>query len=335
MPSNFEKPNFEEFEEMGPLCPKSLIEQVGGDYNLLKDTLEGEGLVVKQEISTKGEKVFTCDVPKGVYGLSLGLRRFDSLDSNWYYGNNPDINIKKRPLILDVGSPEFQKMRQEFSNSGRDERDLEGVMKKLDVVVQRIASDSSDEDVLRLSEIIHNGKSACAGKSLISGLLMREVFPAIRAEVMSGSSFDISGSQYPSHNIGHDWIRLTDGIQVGVYDPYYRRQVVFDENSIDRLTESNFFDYEVLSFAAGKLLERLHATAQVGDYLRPIRYSNGTEEYFVSDVGKVVPFLTGETRCRFECEGGKFGISDGCVVTGSRGTGANLKFSINSFKRIR
>lgn len=232
-----------------------------------------------------GENIEMLTFAPGDYGFDFGFREIDPNAKDWFHGGSDKDIRESRAFELNVHSPEFRQLAKEFRSRNIGFADPARFIIALDSVIQKsIASDMEDERCVRVSDIVKLGKGACASKVLIAGLLAKEI-GSLAAETVNGQVGRVR--ERVSHPFSHEWLRLTDGDRVALYDPMYGRFQFFSRQgqSYEEVKGGNydFGNYSVKAFPHQVIFAKgMNAKAVQG--IRLVDSFDGpTKEFFVLD----------------------------------------------------
>ncbi len=190
----------------------------------------------------------TIALPAGQHELSVGFPELDLDSTTYHYGNNP-VELQARPLILDYNHPAVKDLSRRFDHALNGRKPFIESMVALDATIQNaIKSNTATERIERMSEIIENGQSVCAGKVLIAETLLKQKFgDKLSIQEIGGTSSRVH--QKRPHDISHVWLRVAYGNQVSLYDPYYQHLAFYDvkNGEIETSDEDPFTQYEVFA----------------------------------------------------------------------------------------
>ncbi len=80
--------------------------------------------------------------------------------------------MQHRPLELDFDSSAFQRLSRKFQSQLHPDQNLDEVVANLDEVVQSaMQSDSADENITRMSQVIRKGPKCLRWQMISAGLL--------------------------------------------------------------------------------------------------------------------------------------------------------------------
>lgn len=276
-----------------------------GSYNhtRFKQALEQRGFRIIEDQELRGDRLVSTEITPGDYILATGFTRLSLDDRRYLYGNNPKEE-QNRPLILDTDHPSFQNLYRQFRNeiirnkSGKSEAEFDKIatlVRSLDAVVgKQLVSSSEDENVRTLSEIIASGKSACAGKVLVSGLILRAYFQehdrSSDVQAIGGRSFKVKHRRRAPHDIHHVWLRIALGDTVALYDPYYKKQSFYqclEGGNISAPKDDHFSRYDVNAYEVAKIHGNVPLDSISGIKLAEVTREGKTklEAYMDDDLG--------------------------------------------------
>ncbi len=283
------------------------------------DYPEKEGLPSSFSIED-GEKVETIRFAPGQYGFSFGPREIRPDAKDWFYGGNEQSLRETRSLMLDLNSSEFQNVLTQFKGKTPDFEDPTQFIRALDSVTQKtVQSDMADERIGSISDMIRHGRAACCGKSLLAGLLVKQLLP-LKVEQLNGEVGKIGDTL--SFPFTHAWLRISGQDKTGngrviLYDPMYKRYQFFSLNSGNHgeITGGNFnFDnYSMDAFpfniiwAQGLKAKSTSGLKLVSDF------ADSTKTFFVEQDLNLSSQVSGEIGGSFATDGGVIKLYNGEV----------------------
>lgn len=233
-----------------PYRTQSLHEQLGP--RRFVQHLEKEGLTVTDEVQGDEQRL-TLAIPAGEYHVAFGFPRIREDDTRYFYGNLPP-ELQERALVLDTESPEFQGVVAEVEDMVRGrENDTAYLVDQLQHYLnQRFETHMEDEDVHSLSEIVQSGRTVCAGLALIAGLTLQKIRPDLDVSLVTGSPLQFDETK--SITISHQWLRIRDGAQVELFDPYFNEARSYDLSDPRTDDTDPFARYRVFAFGVGGMI---------------------------------------------------------------------------------
>lgn len=294
-----------ELKEYNPLLNTEI------DKDRYFNMLAENGYQISEDNAEFGEHRLKVSIPKGWHQIEVEFPYISKTDRRYYYGNLPE-HLQERSLILDTDHPEYQKLLNSFL---RKVSDHENLLKNAQILKnfmsENFRTTSSDEDVHRMSEIIEKRKSACAGLTLISGLLYKDIPSAssITVQEISGSSMQFEKQRDSS--IGHMWLRLTDGKSVVLYDPFYNKFEVYDLSVISADENDPFNKYEIQALGAGVIIKDAQADQAQGIKLVANRYGN--KEAWYNQRNAHIAQILGHEEYQFHTDGGMLELVNGAI----------------------
>jgi hypothetical protein len=262
-------------------------------------------------------------IDPGWYYIELGFPEIDSNDQRYLYSNLPP-DLQERPLELDVSHESFrllaEKLGETINGSTNFSENLDKVKR---LIEDNFEPNSKDEHVRRLSEIIMSKKSACSGLSLIAGLLCKEVFSELtHVQTIHGASAKFENQR--SHDIGHMWLRISNGKDVALYDPYYGQMRIYDLRHFLSDPSDPFRGFE-LQADGGAQLQNEANMSLFKKNVRVVRSIRGSLETWYDKSQSMTAQLTGKVGYEFETKvGGTLNfVNNGIEISKNR----NLKDS--------
>jgi hypothetical protein len=205
--------------------------------------LQANGFAVEEVpvVSTAGEHIeMGCMVylDPGRYLLTAQLHSFFLEDRLHSYGNNAPEE-QSLPVAIDVDCGRFPEiikaMLLDLEDRGWDPLDLSGrnaavFVEELDHCVQNtLANRWEDDHIRRLSELLEQGVSACAGKStLAAALVLKALGDRIPVSVQLINGHIGSLAEINGRDFSHVWTRIQFRGATVLYDPFYRKVLLFE-----------------------------------------------------------------------------------------------------------
>jgi hypothetical protein len=290
----------------------------------LKREFQVAGCDVSGGRDKDGEMRQQVRFPSGLYKMDVGFQGFDPNDTRRFYGNNPP-NLQARPIEIDGGTSvkkffslvekEAGKSHAQGRGSSRDR--LEGIIDTIDAVLQdNLQSREETEQVSRLSEILDQGWTACAGMVLVAGLSLERIkgdLP-LRVEEVRGVSHRVADQRL--HDVNHVWLRVSNGSEVILYDPYYGRRSTYELASTELTPDDPFRLYTVQAEGAGVIINKLNAQkleSSVEDRTRLVRNVKGGYEAYLSDEHSFLAQVRGSQEVIFQTSGGEMEFMNGTI----------------------
>lgn len=297
------------YQEPIPLGYDSLVGQYSPDS--FRNEVENRGLEVLQDERKEGEDhQLVVRVEPGSYQVDTGFERFNLSDKRFYYGNNP-VELQHIPLELDYESQEFRQFERMVQATAEVDLDnLSELIHRIDSVLQReIESSGETDNIRRMSEILRSHKSACAGKSVVSGALLEHLYGKnLSVQRVHGVSYKMGDSR--GNDVGHDWLRITNGNKIVLYDPYFRRQESHLYSDSEK-EDSSFKDYEI---EAG-FIARINTTSPIDieslEGVRLVRNIHGSFELFADREQAYKSQISGRLISKFLTQGGNMQFING------------------------
>lgn len=256
------------------------------------------------ESETEGN-VEVHDLPEGTYRIRLGFPEITAKDTRYFYANRED-SLQEKPVRLDVESESFQNLLTQFRKEAESAQNLEDVVQALSrVLVATIKRSSEDHDIERASEIVEKGEAACDGLVLVAGLLLKEsglLNPTDSVERIIGTSAPVGDTR--SHDIGHAWLRISNGAQAVLYDPYFGVMRVYDLHAEEVVLDADdpFYSYEVLALGVANVNKALGEKGFSGP-LRLVKSIRGENELFLVRPHALLAQIDGHIDYTFESAG--------------------------------
>jgi hypothetical protein len=142
-------------------------------------------------------------------------------------------------------------LRNEFVQSlqgkSDDVVDVAPALKAL--IERRLQGDLADEHVSKLSEIIQKGHTACAGMVTVAGVLLKTVAPKLSVAAITGSPLQFTDKM--PVNFHHEWLRISDGKHVALYDPLYKHLEMYELAQPTTGAEDVVGNYQVYAWGVG------------------------------------------------------------------------------------
>ncbi len=238
-------------------------------------------------------------IPAGQHELTVGFPELDLASTTYHYGNNP-VEMQNRPLILDYKHPAFQDLLQRFRGTVRGSKPFVETMVALDGIIQdSIRSNSATERIGRISEIIENHASVCAGKVLVAESLLKHQYgDKLSIQEVHGTNARIGNKR--THDINHIWLRVAYGGRVALYDPYYQHISFYDtdEGKITTSHDDPFTRYEVEGAFLGAISETVRLKSFSG--VRAVdTIHNGIKEFFVEPNSSLTAQINNSINIKF------------------------------------
>lgn len=194
---------------------------------MLSKKLKAVGYKIFEDKEEGGERITEIDIPKGEHLIGFGFRQINPTEKRWFHGGLDDKEKRETSSFrFDTNSLEFKKIKREFVSNLSATDNLDNLVSKLNIVIQRyIRSDMGEEYAHSLSEIIQTGKAACSSKSILAGTLLKEQFPDLRVEIIDGYLGKFEDKV--SLPFGHEWLRISNGSSCVLYDPMYNKSFFY------------------------------------------------------------------------------------------------------------
>lgn len=325
---------YQNIQEKAPMGRTSLFAPF--DSRKFTSEIERRGLRILSEKKGNSDQILTVDLESGSYHLEAGFSEFNPNDNRYRYSNNAPEN-QDAPLILDVEHPAFKKLDRElvlqlqqqgfdFQFDQGDPQKLKQIIQAIDTVMrQNMRSHERTEDVRKLSEIIESGESACAGESLVAGLLLQKRFQprtgykSLDVRQINGSSAHFENQR--SHDIGHVWLRISDGGgNVALYDPHYKRSRIYNLEKPQIDADDPFKQYGV---QAG-FMAHIHNNSKAGlkrvGGIKLVQSIHGTTEVWVDTDEAHAAQISGQRKLAFDTERGTLELHNGAFSLSKRPT---------------
>jgi hypothetical protein len=325
---------YQNVREKAPMGRTSLFAPF--DSRKFTSEIERRGLRILSERKEGDEQILTVELESGSYHLEAGFSEFNPNDNRYRYSNNAPEK-QDAPLILDVEHPAFKKLDRElvlqlqqqgfdFRFDQGDPQKLEQIIQAIDTVMrQNMRSHERTEDVTKLSEIIESGESACAGESLVAGLLLqkrfqpRTGFKSLDVRQINGSSAHFEGQR--PHDIGHAWLRISDGGgNVALYDPHYKQYKIYNLNNLQIDTDDPFKQYGVEAGFMGHIHNNSKAGLKRVGGIKLVESMRGTTEVWVHTVEAHPAQISGYRKLAFDTEGGTVELHNGAFYLSKKPT---------------
>jgi hypothetical protein len=295
--------------------------------------LEQKGFQVVESVETGGDQRVSIAVPEGRFHLVAEFPKFDPADRKFFYGNNV-VEMQHKPLELDFNSPLFQRLAKDFQNKIHPNEGVDEIVAQLDEVVQSsVRSDSADEKISRMSEILQKGRSACTGKVLVSAGLLRSAPLNADVRYMYGASSSF-GDQRP-HNIGHVWLRVAKDDMVVLYDPYYKHLVPYQLPNPTTFEGDPFAEYSVGAYCAANVVNQIPVKSLDNRFTKLVKETSGNKSAWIQNNQVLAAQIFGEIDFEFETKAsGKLTFINGGLFS-NRGGGAGFGYPLKDISKIR
>ena len=282
-------------------------------------------------IETSNEKV-SIEVPEGRFHIVTGFPEFNPRDKRFFYGNNV-VGMQHKPLELDFDSAIFRSFSDEFKRKIGFGQSLDETISVLDDLVQSsIESDSEDERITNMSQILQKGRSACAGKALVSAGLLKalDLKPEVQLVYGASSQFD---NKRP-HNIGHVWLRISAGDSVILYDPYFGHIMSYKLPEPTTIEQDPFGNYSVGAYFAANIINQLSVKSFGREYAKLVEETSGSKSMWVPNERALASQVFGEMDFEFETKSsGNLTFVNGGLFSARKG-GAGFNYPLRKIFSI-
>lgn len=294
--------------------------------------LEMRGFKVVESTQTEGEQKTSILVPEGRLHFATGFAEIDPHDKKFHYGNN-DPEIQGRPLTLDFDSPEFVELVKDFEGTISENDSVEEVVKQLNNIIQiEIKSDAANEQISKMSDILRRGRSACAGKALIAASVLKASRLNLEAQIIHGASSSFDDKR--SNDIGHDWLRINNGSEVVLYDPYFDHTASYDLSHPGTSQASSFDHYSVGAFAAANIYNQLPSRNLDTRYIKLVTGINGGKSAWVTNDRALESQIAGQVDFEIETTApGKLSFRNGGIFS-KRSEAAGYTYPLKDISKI-
>ena len=294
--------------------------------------LRSKGFHPRQETRRFGEQHLVLPIDPGSYRFSCGFPGIDEHDTRYFYGNLP-VEKQVRALKLDTHHARFQSVLHEFQGRlPRDQTDFAGFAEALySVMEDSLTPDEADEDIEKMSQILERGRSACAGLTLVAGLLVRQTVPrSWFVQRVDGASADFDGKR--PHDIGHNWLRISNGRDVALYDPYYQHLTTYDLQDLQIHEEDPFRGYPVQALSYATIHNEIHPQKFSG--VRLVDDIHGRREAWLKSHLAHEAQISGNLKYDLiNVRGGGLDMVNGCIWT-SRDMVSLTLFPLHGIERL-
>ncbi|MFC1787996.1 hypothetical protein ACFLZY_02145 [Patescibacteria group bacterium] len=302
--------------------------------------LESFGLT-SIENDRRGEDYRTrARVVAGVYDMVVSLPEINPFDQRFMYGNN-DRDMRDRPIRLETKTTRFLTLLDQFEKHNRGKGSLGEQMEALnDVIQEAIESNFSDERISSSEDILKRKASACAGKTLISGLILKESNPNLVVQKVVGASAQTEGRL--SHDIGHEWLRVADPAsdEVVLYDSYYNHLVPYNLKSPRAFDGDPFANYDVSAIHVAQLDRMAGFEGANSEDIKFVKYPGKESSSMRVATGRAHGVqIMGEIGSLVQLAGGTLEFINGAIEVSfnpkKRATSSRDLYSMISFQRVK
>ncbi len=273
------------------------------------------------------DSIKDVELTPGTYRIQLGFPRISAGDHRYFFGNRPK-HAHEAPLELDTNSSEFKRLADAYKAEALNAATPEEKVVALRKVMEReFVSSSVDQDVKKLSEIIAQKQGACDSLVAIAGLLLGSE-KDLAVERILGASNAFSGDTRP-HDINHAWLRVSDGKQAVLYDPYFKVVRTYDLTSPELVLDADdpFYSYEVSALGAPDLTH-IKGTSEFRGQVRLVKAEGATELWLVRPHALLAQ-ITGEMDYQFTSSGATLRtVNDAVEVSKNPANARSARFLI-------
>ncbi len=233
---------------------------------------------VKKERKESGSTVEVYEFNEGYYGFRSGFPEINAQERRWFHGGNDNVEFRQsHSFELDTHNPLYQEVLAELK-SGLTQvsvTDPEAILKALSSVINnRIASIPLDdfEHSGKMSDIIKNKKGACASKTLVAGLLIKDCFPGASAAHIQGQLGPIK--EKAGYPFSHAWLRFQIGNHIFLYDSMYDKYQILAMDSNQVFEHSGNYDFSrngVGAYGLSGVAKKLGANALGSGHIVPVQ----------------------------------------------------------------
>jgi len=299
-------------------------------YQVPQQFLQGVELVEKD-----GRGFERYRLLPGVYQLDFGFRNFGEHENDWRSGASDRESDRETPFLFDHNNPEVARFTRDLFENQSHFQGQEEVRLLAQRFGQLIMSMSISEPEYNnsLSDIVNSGQGMCDSKSVLFGSLIAHN-TNLEAQAIIGQYGQVKDKvSYPFH---HQWMRITDGTQIYLFDPMYERFTAFEQENDTFYAmddgDSYFSNLTPACYAAGKLISQMNIQRFGGIRLVETHAGDGNEVY-VNNEESLAAQLSNSTTLAFEIESDEeLDIHDKAIRTGTETT--SLYFPIRSFTKI-
>jgi hypothetical protein len=300
-------------------------------YQQPKQLISGAELLERSEA---GYERYRLD--SGVYQINFGFRNFGENEADWFSRASDSESDWQTPFKFDYDHPavsQFEKLLFDGLQDFNNPEAIKVLTERLGKLIKSL--DVNDPEFNNsLSDIVTSGNGMCDAKSVLFGsMLARNTNLEIQA--ITGQYGQVQDKvTYP---FSHQWMRITDGNNVYLFDPMYEKLAVFEQDgeafyAMDE-QDSHFTNLTPACYPAGKLITQMGIQRWGG--VRVVEpYDNGGGEVYVDNEESLPIQLTNNTAFSFEIEKEKeLEIYNGAVKTGTSDT--SLYFPVKGFQQIK
>ncbi len=282
------------------------------DPERLTKKIEAAGYEIISDSYENGERITEVSIPEGNHVFSFGFRQIDPTEERWFHGGLDNKEKREEePFTFDTESLEFRRICNEFSLCVESGDTLETIVYKLDTVIQRkVTSDIQEEDAHSLSEILQAGRAACASKTVLSGSILKELYPDLRVESVYGYYGIVN--EKVSLPFGHEWLRVSDGTGAVLYDSMYKKIVYYPFDTKPEKTDP-FDGYTVAALPFGKLQSMIRLDAVDSSLEMVSGYADSAPELVVAEDKTVETQLGGHMTAVVGAKGGILRLVNGNI----------------------
>jgi len=285
-----------------------LFETLG--RNKFVQHLESLGIQITNR-EENNEQRLDITFPAGVYDVEVAFPKVDPDDKRYFYGNLP-TEKQELALNLDTQHPAFLMLRNELLQalSGRVHSVVNIVTALKTIVEKRLANDLADEHVSSLSEIIQKGRTACAGMVAVTGMLAKNIAPELSVTAITGSPLQFT-DRVPV-DFHHEWLRFSDGTNVVVYDPFYKRLELYDAQSPTVSESDPFVKYQVFAWGVGSFAKSHDYSLSANVTMIESHDKTGDEPWVIGDESASAQIF-GEIPFAIRIPSAAMTLVDGCI----------------------
>jgi len=299
------------------------------DINNQRNTLEGVELLEK----IRGYERYRLS--SDAYQFDFGFRNFGEHESDWLSRASDRESDWQTPFKFDYDHPKVKQFELLLFEKKRDFNNPKEVSELIGRFSKLIKSMKIDEPEYNnsLSDIVVSGKGMCDAKSVLFGSMLTKN-TNLEAQTIIGQCGRVQDRvSYPFH---HQWMRITDGKYVYLFDPMYEKLAVFEQDGdlfypMDE-EDSHFSNLTPACYPAAKLMVRMNIQRYGG--IRMVKsFNNDGAEMYVDNQESLSAQLSNQMTFVFEInQAEELEIHDGAIKTGIGDT--SLYFPVKDFKKI-